>query len=242
LTSADDDEPDGAGPRTGAGHGSGQDDAPGTPRADHRLGPTVTVLISMAALLLAPARLVPGPRWLLPAVEGLLVIALLAIDPGRIDHRSRQVRALSLALVAALTAGTAFGTGRLVLDLVHGDPQTDDPAQLLVAGALVWVETIIAFGFVYWEVDGGGPAERYRAPSAHPQLAFPQHLSPEVAPPGWRPVFSDYLYLALTNNIALSPTDVMPLARWAKAVMGLQSVISLVILSLVVANSVNLLS
>jgi uncharacterized membrane protein len=66
-------------------------------------------------------------------------------------------------------------------------------------------------------------------------------LIPASHPPGWRPVFVDYLYLALTNATAFSPTDVMPLARWAKLTMSVQSILSIVILSLVVANAVNLL-
>ena len=73
-------------------------------------------------------------------------------------------------------------------------------------------------------------------------LAFPQQLSPGVAPPGWRPEFPDYLYLGFTNATALSPTDVMPLARWGKLAMTTQSIASLAILSLVIARAVNVLS
>ena len=229
--------------------GSEEPETGGTPgshgpasRAEHRLVPSIAVLVSMGLPLLVPAPIAPGPRWLLPAIEGAFLVALLAIDPGRIDHRGREVRHLSLALVAAIAAAAAFTTGRLVVDLMHGNPQTEGAAELLVAGALVWIETVIAFSFVYWELDGGGPAGRFWSPPAYPQLAFPQQMSPEIAEPGWRPLFGDYLYLALTNGMAFSPTDVMPLARWAKLAMGLQSVISLVILSLVVANSVNLLA
>ena len=83
---------------------------------------------------------------------------------------------------------------------------------------------------------------RHLHPPVYPDLAFPQQLEPRVAAPGWRPIFFDYLYLALNNATAFSPTDVMPLARWAKLTMGLQSLLSIVILSLVVANAVNLLA
>jgi hypothetical protein len=53
-------------------------------------------------------------------------------------------------------------------------------------------------------------------------------------------VFIDHLYLGLTNNLAFSPTDVMPLADWAKLTMGLQSIASLLTLSLVIARAVNI--
>ena len=60
------------------------------------------------------------------------------------------------------------------------------------------------------------PGRRRHRTRRYPDLAFPEHLNPDVAPPGWRPVFYDYLYLGLTNAVAFSPTDVMPLAHWAK--------------------------
>jgi hypothetical protein len=47
------------------------------------------------------------------------------------------------------------------------------------------------------------------------------------------------LYLGFTNATAFSPTDVMPLAPWAKITMAVQSVISLAILGLVIARAVN---
>ena len=64
-------------------------------------------------------------------------------------------------------------------------------------------------------------------------------MNPELAPVGWRPRFVDYLYLAFTNATALSPTDAMPIAPWAKIAMTVQSLISLAILGLVIARAVN---
>jgi hypothetical protein len=92
-----------------------------------------------------------------------------------------------------------------------------------------------------WILDGGGPDARLWTPPEFPNLAFPEQLNPVVAPPGWRPLFFDYLYLGFTNATAFSPTDVMPLARWAKAAMTLQAMTSLVILGLVIARAVNIL-
>ena len=76
---------------------------------------------------------------------------------------------------------------------------------------------------------------------AHPDFAFPQQLAPEIAPPGWRPRFVDYLYIGFTNATAFSPTDVMPLVPWAKLAMVLQSTVSLALLGLVIARAVNIL-
>ena len=63
---------------------------------------------------------------------------------------------------------------------------------------------------------------------------------PSHPPLPWRPEFADYLYLGFTNATALSPTDVMPLARWSKLAMTIQAIGSLAILGLVVARAVNI--
>ena len=88
-------------------------------------------------------------------------------------------------------------------------------------------------------LDSGGPAARYRDPRPYPDLAFTQQLSPEFAPPGWRPMYIDYLVLGLTTSTAFSPTDVMPMVHWAKLTMTLQSLISLTVIALVIARAVN---
>jgi hypothetical protein len=100
---------------------------------------------------------------------------------------------------------------------------------------------IITFSFLYWELDGGGPESRARAAPDYPDFAFPEHLNPHVARPGWRPEFFDYLYLGFTNATAFSPTDVMPLSRWAKLAMAVQATACLVVMGLVIARAVNIL-
>ncbi|WP_426362103.1 hypothetical protein [Streptomyces sp. E-08] len=75
-----------------------------------------------------------------------------------------------------------------------------------------------------------------------PALAFPQQLNPELASAGWRPRYIYCLCLGLTNATVFSPTDVMPLAPWAKIAMGLQSLVSLLVLGLVVARAINVLA
>jgi hypothetical protein len=151
------------------------------------------------------------------------------------------VRGLSLVLVATLVIGAAVVTARLVVDLLRGGPETNSPAQLLRVGSVVWVYVIITFSFLYWELDGGGPEARSRAGPEYLDLAFPEHLNPRVARPGWRPEFFDYLYLGFTDATAFSPTDVMPLARWAKLAMAIQATACLIVMGLVIARAVNIL-
>jgi hypothetical protein len=203
-------------------------------------GPVVTaVLVTMVLPFLLPHDLVPGPRWILPAAEGVLLVAMAVTDPGRIDRRSNQVRAVRIALIGFLVMGTTWGTARLIYDLIEGSSVTNSANALLAAGAVVWLYLVITFGFVFWELDAGGPGQRAHAMKRFPDLAFPQHMNPDVAPPGWRPVFVDYVYLSFTASLAFSPTDVMPLAHWAKLAMAVESLTSLAILGLVIARAVN---
>jgi hypothetical protein len=211
-------------------------------RAENRWPMAVTLVLALAVPLLLSPRFSLGPRWVVPAVEALLLAAIIAIDRGRIDRRSAAGRALSLALVAVLAADAAWVTARLITDLIEGGPETKSPTELLSTGFLVWLYTIIAFAFVYWVLDGGGPESRFLAPPQFPDLAFPAQLNPGIAAPGWRAEFFDYLYLGFTNATAFSPTDVMPIARWAKLAMTIQAVSSLMILGLVIARAVNILT
>ena len=66
----------------------------------------------MAVPLLLPARFSLGPSWAVPAAEALLLVAVVAIDWGRIDRRSAACRALSLALVTVLVIDAAGVTGQ----------------------------------------------------------------------------------------------------------------------------------
>ena len=59
--------------------------------------------------------------------------------------------------------------------------------------------------------------------------------------PDWSSLVSDYLYVSLTNAIAVSPTDTMPLTRRAKGLMAVESLISYAVAILVVARAVNIL-
>jgi hypothetical protein len=63
----------------------------------------------------------------------------------------------------------------------------------------------------------------------------------KLARPGWRPTFIDYLYVSFTNVVAFSPTDTMPLSRWAKMMMTVQAMVALTTAGLVIARAVNVL-
>jgi uncharacterized membrane protein len=197
------------------------------------------VVTAMVLTVLLPEGERTLPVWVLPLLEGILLFALIAGDPGAIDRRSRLLRVLSIALVAILVVSALGATVQLIDVLIGGGHETNSASELLEAGSIVWVANIIAFALLYWELDGGGAAARAHHSRSDVDFAFPQQMNPELAPAEWRPEFMDYLYLAFTNAMAFSPTDAMPIARWAKLAMMVLSVSSLAILGLVIARAVN---
>jgi hypothetical protein len=209
-------------------------------QGERRWPAAIAVLLLVVMPLLLPERLTFGPNWLLPAFQAVLLVAIVIRDPGRIDNLSGAIRRLSIGLLGLFIIGDLTMTTVLVDELIHGSPELNEAGPLLATGAVIWVYNNVLFGLLYWELDGGGPARRAFTPEPYPDLAFPQHMNPEIRPPGWRPVLPDYLYLGLTNGLAFSPTDVMPCAHWAKTAMAVQSLVSLVILSLVIARAVNI--
>ena len=212
-------------------------------RGDPRFPVVITLLIAMSLPLLMPDELLPGPRWAIPAIIAAFLVGLLVVDPGQIDRRSREAHWLRLGLVGVLVISCSWSTVVLIHSLIYGRSGVSETAtELLRSGGLVWVGLVITFSFLYWELDAGGPGERSHAERRSPDFAFPQDLSPAISKPGWRPTFIDYLYLGITNSTAFSPTDVMPLAHWAKLSMALQSVTSLLIIGLVIARAVNILN
>ena len=208
---------------------------------ESRWPPVVAVLIflalNVAVRVWLPVKGATRVPWLLPTIEVALLIVLLTHDLSGADDRRRMHR-IALVLVGVLVLAALWATALLVADLIRGKGVTNSPDQLLASGAIVWLGNNLAFGLLYWLIDGGGPVPRLslRVPS---DFAFTQQLAPDVAPPGWRPVFLDYLHLGFTNATAFSPTDVVPLTRRAKYMMLLQSTVALALFGLVVARAVN---
>jgi len=201
----------------------------------------VAVAAAVALQFPLPGRLVlVHPAWLLPALEGLLLVALVMANPRRINRESRALRVLGLTLAAILSLANAWSVARLVIGLVNGT-EGKAAGPLLVTGGAIWLTNVIVFGLWYWEFDRGGPVARANADRMYPDFLFAQMTSPQLAPPDWEPAFADYLYLSFTNAAAFSPTDVLPLSRWAKMGMTAQATVSIVTVALVVARAVNIL-
>ena len=198
-----------------------------------------TALVAIGLQLLLPARLAAGPTWLVPALEGLLLVGLSLTTPRKLEHEHFRRRRVALTLIALVSAANIFALVELTHLLLHR--KVEDGRTLIVSGVLIWLTNFLIFALWYWELDRGGPGRRAEGRDAAPDFLFPQMADDSIQPRGWRPKFIDYLYVALTNATAFSPTDTMPLSAMAKSVMGLQSIVSLVTIGLIVSRAVNIL-
>lgn len=212
------------------------------PFDESRWPPAAAVLLFMilniAMRIWLPRESIIAAPWLLPALEASFLGVLVFGDPAALARQRRFLHPTAVTLATLMVLAALWATVRLIVDLIQGSAVTNDPARLLATGALVWLGNNLSFSLLYWLIDGGGPSMRARH-RLLADFAFTQHLSPELAPHGWRPVFLDYLHLGFTNATAFSPTDVMPLTHRAKYAMLIQSTIALALFGLVVARAVN---
>ena len=201
-------------------------------------------LAAAAALLLyvtLPHALIMGPKWLVPGVEGILLLGLVATTPRRHRNQSSRLRALIIGLVGLVSLTTFISLFLLARFLLEGSHARGH--ALVFAGAVLWLTNVLIFGIWYWELDRGGPARRLAVNDARPpDFLFPQMVAEPRLAPRWRPGFVDYLYTSYTNATAFSPTDTMPLTAMAKLLMAIQSLIALITILLVVARAVNVLA
>lgn len=201
----------------------------------------VACLLAVGLPFGMPAVFRNSPGLVLSGIQLVLLGAMLGLDPGRIDRRSRPVHLVRLALIGALAGGAAVGVVRLVGLILQSHGEVASAPTLLWAGGLVWIHLVLAFAFLYWELDAGGPGERAHHEPRPGDLVFPQQADPDLGRADWRPVFFDYLHVAVTGALSFSPADVVVLTHRAKAATMVESLSSIAVLGLVVARAVNLL-
>jgi hypothetical protein len=217
------------------------------PATEWRWPPVLAILVALALHATLPSD-VPVVLRIVVVVVGLVLVVPVVL---RLTRETRWSRGLSIAQVLLLLVANQVALGFVIRALLTA--QHADGPQVLLATLQVWVTNVIAFGLAYWELDRGGPVSRRIRPRVqlpHADFRFPQDEDSDAVREvaigssehsGWVAAFVDYLYCSLTNSMAFSPTDVMPLTTRAKALMGLESFIAFVILALVIARAVSLL-
>jgi uncharacterized membrane protein len=207
-------------------------------RGEQRWSVLGVVTVAIALQVLLPDEFVLRPRTAAPVLEALLCVILLVRNPGPLDEYRPALRRLSLVVIGILAATNVVSTILLVHVVVSGVHVS--AVKILASGAAIWLTNVIVYALWYWEFDRGGPVARAKAVRATPDFLFPQ-MSDARLDPDWHATFLDYLYVSFTNATAFSPTDTMPLTRWAKMLMLAQSLVSLVTVGLVAARAVNVL-
>lgn len=217
--------------------------------AEHRWPVSIALVLALSLYAFTPPTVVP--RYLLIGVVLLIFIPLLVLNPRRFRRETRWSRWLSIALAAVLTVSNQINVISVVITLVDGKA---DGAQVLLTALQVWITNVVAFALVYWELDRGGPISRgtqarRNLPGA--DFKFPQDEDGDTVrevqlrssqKSDWRPGYIDYLYMSVTNMMAFSPTDVMPLTSRAKLLMMLESITGFILLALVISRAVNILA
>jgi hypothetical protein len=210
-------------------------------RGEHRWPSAVAVAAAVALQLTLPAPMVPQGRYVLPMLELALLVALVVANPFRMTRESGPLRLAGLALTALVGLSNGWSALLLAVRILAGE-HVGGPAALLGTGGAIWLTNVLAFALLYWELDGGGPGAGAAGSADVPDLAFAQTVDPGLAPPGWRPEFADYLFVAFTAGTAFGPTDVAVLSRRMKAAVLAQAAVALVVVVLVVARAVNVLA
>ena len=202
----------------------------------------MVALLAVAGLFYAmPDSLTVGPEWLFV----VLVVALTA--PGVCVRSIRHLPLMRFLGYTAVGIMTLAMIGSLYL-LVSRLPQhKETPAELLRAAIALWIDNVLVFASWYWRLDAGGPHERALTPGhtdgafLFPQMTMHPEAKIAAGEQHWEPNFIDYLFLAFNTSTAFSPTDVPVLSRWAKILMMIQAIISLVVIALLAGRAVNIL-
>jgi uncharacterized membrane protein len=229
---------------------------PGSELGESPLWPTAAVISAAGLYVTLPGRFILGKsagffgdiRWIVVGLTVVLLAALvLSVPQGAVARtlgwHAHQVRVgrrvLSLVMIGVLTAANSASIYLLVHVLVNGGAVVASP--LLRAAVHLWCVNVLIFALWFWQLDGGGPVSRLTKEIRERDFYFPQQTDPALFGTAWQPTFIDYLYVSYTNSSAFSPTDTMPLSRWAKVLMLVQSAVSLTLGLMVVARAVNIL-
>jgi uncharacterized membrane protein len=212
---------------------------------ESRIPLTLALIGAIFLQLLLPKSIVLiHERWLLPALQGALLVALVISNPLRPTKQSTWLRTISLLMLGAIAFNDVVGIVRLVNLLLNSkaaNPSDLSGQNLIRVAVVIWLTNVIVFALAYFELDQGGPYPRIQN-EGRADFQFPQQTEDlRTAWAGWRPAFVDYLFLSFTNSTAFSPTDTMPLSRWAKMLMLAQSASSLVTIGVIAARAVNVL-
>ncbi len=208
-------------------------------RGESRLPAAAVILIAIVLQLRVPESLSVGPSYIVPVFAGLLLVPLLVLNHHRFTPQSRDLKGISITLLAAMNIGNVSSVALLLRRLLNGSKVNG--RTLIFSASEIWFTGVIVVGLWLWELDRGGPIDRSAGKCVDPDLLFAQMSDHTLTSKPWSPTLVDYLYVSLTNSTAFSPTDTLPLRTRTKLLMAVQSVASLATIAVLGARAVNIL-
>lgn len=212
-----------------------------TPAYRRRWPASLAVILVLAAQLVLPEQVTVGAEWLVPGLEGLLLLPMLVTNPVHLRRDHPLLRMLALVTAVAVMVANASVLVRLVVTLGRGSAFSS--LALIETGLILVFTNVVASAVLLWELDRGGPFARdpaHQRDEGRADLLFPQ-TSVDGPLDGWRPSFVDYLFVAFTLSTAFSPTDTMPLSGRTKVVFMVSAAVAMLTFALVAARAVNIL-
>ena len=212
-----------------------------TPHHESRWPPALAILAVLLVSGALPAHVRVLPVWVSYAVGFAVLTPMLAVAlTGGNTRWLRIERTMIILLAAVYVVNVSLELADLI-GVVTLHPTSANAFSLLSSSVVIWTANVLTFSLLYWQIDRGGPYARANRLKVKPDWVFPQGAAPEDLPPGWQPLFLDYLYLGYNTATAFSPTDALPLTRRAKMLMMIESMISLLTLVIVLSRAINVI-
>jgi hypothetical protein len=211
-----------------------------TRRVESRWLVCLVVVAVFVLLTLLPGRVRVLPFWVGCALVAALIVPMLGLSLSTNKRRWLRIEGIAtLVFILVTEVALLHNLQFLLSQMVRGQVKLTG-LTLLTSSIALWSTNVLIFAIVYWRIDRGGPEARANRAATMPDWLFPQGTVPEL-PRGWCPSFIDYFFLAFCTATAFSPTDALPLTSRAKALMMLESVLSLVTIITVLARAINTL-
>ena len=212
------------------------------PRFEPRWPVALAILVVLFLLAVLPERVRLFPVWFTYGIGIAVLVSIAAVGLTAAKARWLRVERTGVMLFVVVKVAANLASLAYLIDVMVRRSAEIGGLSLLTSSTAVWINNVLVFSLLYWQVDRGGPEARLDHAGTRPDWLFPQEGAPaEDVPPGWRPVFVDYLYLGYSTATAFSTTDAMPLTSRAKLLMMLESTISLLTIVVVASRAINIL-
>jgi len=178
-----------------------------------------------------------NPGWIGYGLTGVTVmlggIAAYLVLTSRVAL-ARKILVVLVVLIILELAASAF----IMVQSLAAYASGPGGFTLLLDGGLLWLLNGLTFGLAYWLLDGDLWTARQ---NGRRDLFFPQQVQTLPGYANWHADLFAYLFLAYCLNTAFSPSDTIIASKRAKLFVVMQSAIALVLFTVTIARSVNIL-